>query len=276
MLRANISQVPAIMIPISCASSRQSPGFPTNMPLGLMMQGTPTGFIPLCVGDPVRGFSYKMPGQDNEPDSSMRMKPSTSRQTTATSQFELPNCLAVNSCMTLRENVKGQEVKKSLKKETNLRTTSGDGGSRHTSVKGEPGSALESNASAGVSVKERQDRSTVEQKQLNKQIGYELCSSSQSLYSFLPSSDDADIMDFLQASSSKPDDSGEEEKSVRRVARPVLSEPFWNEGVTITDKLMKTYQLHQLDSEQVLRNDMIKLQKFTQSDVLDDQLKVMN
>ena len=265
------------MIPISCASSR--PGarpdqvFP-NMPLGLMMQGTPTGFIPLCVGDPVRGFSYKMPGEENESDNSLRMKPSTSRQT-APNQFELPNCLAVNSCMTLRENVKGQEVKKTLKKETSMRPTSGDG-SRHTSVKGEPGSALESNASAVVSVKERPQPSNVEPKQLGKQIGDELCSSSQSLYSFLPSSDDADIMDFLQASSSKPDDSGEEEKSVRRVARPVLSEPFWNEGVTITDKLMKTYQLHQLDSEQVLRNDMIKLQKFTQSDVLDDQLKVMN
>ena len=90
----------------------------------------------------------------------------------------------------------------------------------------------------------------------------------------MPSSDENDIMDFLQASSSKPDDSGEEEKSVRRVARPVLSEPFWNEGVTITDKLMKTYQLQQMDTEQVLRNDMIKLQKFTQSEVLDDQLKV--
>ena len=81
-------------------------------------------------------------------------------------------------------------------------------------------------------------------------------------------------MDFLQASSGKPDDSGEEEKSVRRVARPVLSEPFWNEGVTITDKLLKTYQLPQLEPEQVLRNDMVKLQKMTQSDVLDEQLKV--
>ena len=33
-----------------------------------------------------------------------------------------------------------------------------------------------------------------------KQIGEELCSSSQSLYSFLPSSDDNDITDFLQVS----------------------------------------------------------------------------
>lgn len=262
------------MIPISCASSRQSPGFPTNMPLGLMMQGTPTGFIPLCVGDPVRGFSYKMPGQENEPESSMRLKPSNSRQSSAANQFELPNCLAVNSCMTLRENVKGQEVKKSLKKETTLRTASGDGGSRHTSVKGEPGSALESNASPGVSVKERQERSTVEQKQINKQIGDELCSSSQSLYSFLPSSDENDITDFLQASSGKPDDSGEDEKSVRRVAIPVLSEPFWNEGITITDKLMKTYQLPQLELEQVLRSDLMKLQKMAQPDMIEEQLAV--
>ena len=215
-----------------------------------------------------------MPGQENEPESRMRIKPSTSRQSTATNQFELPNCLAVNSCMTLRENVKGQEVIKSLKKETSLRANSKDGGSRHTSVKGEPGSALESNASAGLSVKERQDRSTVEQKQLNKQIGDELCSSSQSLYSFLPSSDENDITDFLQASSGKPEDSGEDEKSVRRVARPVLSEPFWNEGITVTDKLMKTYQLPQLELEQVLRNDLIKLQKMTQPGIIEDQLNV--
>ena len=244
------------------------------MPLGLMMQGTPTGFIPFCVGDPVRGFSYKMPGEEHESDNNMRIKPSMSSQISASNQFELPNCLAVNSCMTLRENVKGQEVKKTLKKEAAMRPTSGSG-SRHNSVKGEPGSsALESNASVGVSVKGRQQTSNVETKQLNKQIGDELCSSSQSLYSFLPSSDENDIIDFLQASSGKPDDSGEEEKTVRRVARPVLSEPFWNEGVTITDKLLKTYQLQQLDPEQVLRNDMVKLQKMTQSDVLDEQLKV--
>ena len=103
-------QVPAIMIPISCTTTNPTQVFPSNMnvnmPVGLMMQGTPTGFIPLCMGEPVLGgrFMYNPSSldQEKEPfqrDSGMPM-PTSSRKQSSTPHFELPNCLAVNSCMT--------------------------------------------------------------------------------------------------------------------------------------------------------------------------------
>ena len=190
-----MSQVPAIMIPITASSQV----FPSNMPLSLMMQAGAPGFIPLM---------YNV-GQVESNTAGDQHKPGPS--SAASHKFELPNCPAVDSCMTVRESVKEEESKKQVKRAAGIRPTSG-GGSRDTSVKGEPGSALESNASAGEPSKTRAPGERGGQKQQLKQIGEELCSSSQSLYSFLPSSDENDITDFLQASSSKPDDSGEDDK----------------------------------------------------------------
>ena len=112
---------------------------------------------------------------------------------------------------------------------------------------------------------------------LSVQIQEEMFSSSQSLYSFLPSSDDNDIADFLQGGSSKPDDSEGEDKvkSVRQVARPVLSEPFWNEGVVMSETLMKTYQMEEEDTETVLKRDMERLARMKQPEALDSQLMVI-
>ena len=271
------------MIPITCSNTSSTQVFPTNMPLGLMMPGqggTPTGFIPLCMGDMqsmYRGIYQRPgPGEAEGPGPSRTINPSISRKASGTSQFELPNCLAVNSCMTHRqENVKEPEGTKKPTKREGVRPNSGDG-SRHTSVKGEPGSALESNASEEKKGRNPQGPSSADPKRQTKQIGEELCSSSQSLYSFLPSSDDNDITDFLQASSSKPDDSEGEDKvkSVRQVARPILSEPFWNENVTMSESLMKTYQMEQEPIETVLKRDLEKLGKMRQSETVDDQLKV--
>merc|ERR1719237_1585103 len=102
----------------------------------------------------------------------------------------------------------------------------------------------------------------------------EICSSSQSLYSFLHSSDDIEVQDYLQAESSYLDDSEDDKlPSVRQVARPVLSEPFWNEGVVISETLMKTYQMEELDFELVLKRDLEKLEKMKQSELVNAQLK---
>ena len=103
----------------------------------------------------------------------------------------------------------------------------------------------------------------------------EICSSSQSLYSFLQSSDDIEVQDYIQAESSYLDDSEDDKlPSVRQVARPVLSEPFWNEGVVISETLMKTYQMEELDFELVLKRDLEKLEKMKQSELVNAQLKV--
>jgi len=64
-----------------------------------------------------------------------------------------------------------------------------------------------------------------------------------------------------------------EAKNVRYVARPVLSEPFWNEGVIISEALMKTYQMDEQDPEKVLKKDLERLKNMNQSDVVEDQLK---
>ena len=78
------------------------------------------------------------------------------------------------------------------------------------------------------------------------------------------------------AESSQPDDSEGDDKlpSIRQVARPVLSEPFWNEGVVISESLMKTYQMEELDFELVLKRDREKLEKMKQSEVVNSQLMV--
>ena len=63
---------------------------------------------------------------------------------------------------------------------------------------------------------------------------------------------------------------------MRHVARPVLSEPFWNEQVIISDALMKTYQMDEPEPEKVLKKDLERLKCMNQSDVVEDQLKVTN
>ena len=236
------------MIPITCA----------NPPLvNMMMPSTHTGFIPLCMGEPVM---YNMGGGD----------PWGPRTTPPRTRFELPNCLAVNSCMTHQEQ--GATEKAVIK-----RPISGER-SRHTSIKGEPGSALESNASPDKPTKAKTllDPASINinAKQQTKHE-QEIYSSSQSLYSFLHTSDDNEVKDYLQAESSTLYDS-EDDKflNVRQVARPVLSEPFWNEGVVITESLMKTYQMEELDFELVLKRDLEKLEKMKQSEVVNSQLKV--
>ena len=240
------------MIPITCANTSSM----SSMPLvNMMMPGPPTGFIPLCMGEPVM---YNMsPGeqQGQEPPRGQRTAPRPA-------QFELPNCLAVNSCMTHQEHGATKKV---------VTKRSGES-SGLNSIKGESGSAMESNVSPGEPAKAKAllDPNNINNKQP------EIYSSSQSLYSFLHSSDENEVTDDHQAESSKPDDSEGDDnlRSVRQVARPVLSEPFWNEGVVISETLMKTYQMEELDLELVLKKDLEKLEKMKQSEVVNSQLIV--
>ena len=54
----------------------------------------------------------------------------------------------------------------------------------------------------------------------------------------------------------------------------MLSEPFWNEGVAMSEALMKTYQMTELPMDTVLKSDRQKLDKMKQPEILDKQLKV--
>ena len=214
------------MIPITCSNTSSMPNMMMNTMVNMMMPGTHTGFIPLCMGEPMM---YSMGGGDPQPP-----------------QFELPNCLAVNSCMTHQEH---GATKKSI------------------STKGQSGSAMESNA---------KDRFRLDLNNMNKPH-QEMYSSSQSLYSFLHSSDEIEVPDDPQAESSRTGEETEADdrpRSIRQVARPVLSEPFWNEGVVISESLLKTYQMEELDFELVLKNDLEKLEKMEQSELVNSQLMV--
>ena len=241
------------MIPITCANTSAMPNMMNTM-VNMVMPGTHTGFIPLCMGEPVM---YNMGGGDHQGGEEAPRGP---RATPRPAQFELPNCLAVNSCMTHQEH--------GATKRAGVSKRSGEG-SRSISIKGESGSAMESNASPSEPTKAK---SLLDPNNLNIKP-QEMCSSSQSLYSFLHSSDENEVTDDQMI---RPDDSEGDDKvgSVRQVARPVLSEPFWNEGVVISESLMKTYQMEEQDLELVLKKDLEKLEKMRQSEVVNSQLMV--
>ena len=99
------------------------------------------------------------------------------------------------------------------------------------------------------------------------------CSSSQSLYSFIQSSDENDPTGFTPISSPVPT---EDSKviSPRLVARPLLSEPFWNQNVKLNSFLINKYQLKERNMEDVLQEDRAKFLKIEQPQAVDEQLEV--
>ena len=87
----------------------------------------------------------------------------------------------------------------------------------------------------------------------NVQNQEEIFSSSQSLYSFLHTSDgnmDPDVEDVENI-----------ETREMVLGRPLLCEPFWNKDVEISETLMKTYQMKEEDRDLVLRRDREKLER---------------
>ena len=263
------------MIPITCANTSSMPNMMNTM-VNMVMPGNHNGFIPLCMGEPVM---YNM-GEE---------APRGSRTAPSHAQFELPNCLAVKSCMTHQEQ---GATKKGVPKRS-------EEGSRSISFKGGSDSAMESITSPSEPTKAR---SLLDPNNLNIKP-QDMCSSSQSLYSFLHSpseptkakslldpnnlnikpqdmcSSSQSLYSFLHSSDENeaaPDYSEGDDQlsSVRQVARPILSEPFWNEGVLISESLMKTYQMEEFELELVLKKDLEKLEKMKQSEVVNSQLMV--
>jgi len=244
--------------------------FPGGVIQNPMSQGFPNQFISVPnVYIPIQGPSASVPPQLLQGRSARyvpmgmmysAMEPvpeenganSKADQTTGM-QPELPNCLAVNSCM-----VVGQNPPKCARPL-----------SRATSVKGEPGSALESNASASASLNV---------KGVGTNTNSPLCAgiesdptafstSSSSLYSFLKTSDDFQ---------SQPS-SGEEErvkmKKKANLVRPVLSDPFWNQRVNLNHELINNYQIENQDLEETLMRDRAILSSMQQPEIVDEQLK---
>lgn len=173
------------------------------------------------------------------------------------SQPELPNCPAVNSCMVINPNP--SKFKRP--------------DSPSTSIKGEPGSAIESNTSAPHSNKEK---TQMLRSPLRRNLGNESDqnifsgSTSSSLYSFLKSSEEFHL---------KQSSSSDTERSLLEVAqenpkepRPSLPEPFWNLSSQLSQEMSYKYQLPREPLETVLARDRELLACMHQPDVVDQQL----
>jgi len=247
------------------------PGFP-NQFIGLsavyipiQAQGNPSGSVsapPISQGfvlQPGTGASY-VPFGMMYSNQDVNEGAKVERQgTSQDSQPELPNCLAVNSCMVVNPNPPRF-----------IRPAS-----RATSIKGEPGSALESLASAPNSVIVKQTEIIINDPDNNPDqcndsdpnmfIG---STESSSLYSFLKSSEEL----YLKNSSS---DAGEyvgvSQKETQK-QRPTLAQPFWNQRVNITKEMNMNYQMVQEPLQSVLEKDKEKLSIMAQPDLVDEQL----
>jgi len=182
------------------------------------------------------------------------------------SQPELPNCPAVNSCMVINPNP--PKFKRPA--------------SPATSIKGEPGSAIESNASAPNSLKvkggeggegeaEMQASSNNENQNPGNDSDPAIYSgsTSSSLYSFLKSSEefhlkqtssdtDRSLLEVVQESPKEP--------------RPILPEPFWNLRSKLTPEMSLSYQLPTEPLETVLARDRERMAGIHQPDMVDLQL----
>jgi len=220
--------VPTMYIPIQGQN-------PQTMPQGIMTQSRGARYVPM-------GMMY----------SPMETVPEEKRK--QTSQPELPNCLAVNSCMVVGQNP--PKFARPL--------------SRATSTKGEPGSALESNPSSIKNKGVGGTRASKAQCVGDESEPTAFSTSSSSLYSFLKTSED-----FQSHSSSGEEEKEKKEKKkkVLKCERPVLPEPFWNQRVKMSSELIYTYQTENKNLEDVLLKDQEKLLKMHQPDVVNEQLK---
>jgi len=234
------------------------------MQSGLLMHGRSPGYIGL---DP-SSSSYRLGDRQEGESLPSGSKLPQVRKRSPIPDPELPNCLAVSSCMVCRPE-SGNTVPTGSKCNKKIIRPHSRTGSRATSIKGEPGSALESSAS--VSVKEK---NLYQAKELSTVVDqYQHCqstTSSSSLYSFLKTSDDYSF--------TNPNSSDGETKAQMKyhVAKPVLSEPFWNERVVLTNELIYNYQLDIKDRDAVLKADLKILNSTGQYKDVCDQLLEAN
>eukprot|EP00092_Neocalanus_flemingeri_P023959 GFUD01025990.1.p1 GENE.GFUD01025990.1~~GFUD01025990.1.p1 ORF type:complete len:1325 (+),score=327.53 GFUD01025990.1:258-4232(+) len=227
--------VPTVYIPIQ----GPNPSAPPQMAQGIMLQGRGARYVPM-------GMMYSpMETVAEEKDVSSKAGQTSGMQP------ELPNCLAVNSCMVVAQNP--PKFARPV--------------SRATSVKGEPGSALESNASASASVKAKGVETNTNRdraQNLGNESDPTFSTSSSSLYSFLKTSD---------GGQSQGEDEKEKVKKKINYERPVLSEPFWNQRVKLNSEMIYNYQMENKDLEEILKKDREALSQMQQPEMVDDQLK---
>lgn len=143
-------------------------------------------------------------------------------------------------------------------------------GSRATSIKAEPGSALESNLESNASVSasvraEKQEASP--SSRFMASVGLQeqvLLSTDSSMCSLLKSSDDF--------SSTTPNDGSEDDEKEFAPHRPSLPDPSWLTNVDMSPQIIMNYQMKSKPLTEVLKRDQNALQLMTQPNQVREQL----
>lgn len=286
---SNLISVPAFYFPTSASGAL--PNMPasnsffecnTSRP-GMMLQ-TGSAYIPI---NALPGFYPAYPAKDDLHQAKKDNQSSHHTQTPQSVQSipDLPNSLAVKSCIADKHD----SVKSDKSNQANLPNWVQKNGQHvkfmipkirdheRESVKAEPGSALESNASASASVKDKRVRSPAGHSPDHKygSLDKRHSESSSSLYSLLKSSDEYTITesDFIETDQEKNPKEKIEKNNSR--PRPVLSEPFWNDNVVVNNDLLYNYQLEIESLEDILKRDMEALSLLTQSPLANEQLSML-
>lgn len=191
------------------------------------------------------------------------------------------NSMSIDSSI-MEEPQRGQSHEKlssidrgTIKKAFKFQRPSSRTGSRATSVKAEPGSALESNLESNASVS-----ASVGGVKLVSPGGGFMASSSRasgglqeqvmesttdsSLCSLMKSSDD-----FTPTTSNGSED---DEKDGSSLARPILQDPFWLTNVNMTPQLTFNYQIKLKKNSDILKRDLEILNNMNQPNQVEKQL----
>merc|ERR1711915_1172695 len=95
-----------------------------------------------------------------------------------------------------------------------------------------------------------------------------LSTSSSSLYSFLKTSDE-----FINEDSVNSSEEDLKNSAKQKIAKPVLSDPFWNETASQSNELIYTFQLEERNEEEILNADKDRLLIMNQYADVSEQLK---
>jgi len=164
-------------------------------------------------------------------------------------QPELPNCLAVSSCMVICQasnKVTGRPTKVI------------------TGVKPPPEIKPPPETKADNKMWSNGPESSLDRNQIGLYSG----TSSSSLYSFLKTSSDEKTND----------ESGEDHVKVNLKEKriPTLKDPFWNTRITWNKDLKYKYTMPQTDLEEVLSEDKKKLKNMIQPELVTEQLRTLS
>jgi hypothetical protein len=143
-------------------------------------------------------------------------------------------------------------------------------GSRATSVKAEPGSALESNLESNASI----SASLQAEKMVSPGFIASSSRTSGDLHEQIIDLTDSSMCSLLKSSDNDftTSNGSEDEEKESGPARPTLPDPYWLTNVDVTPQLTLNYQIKLKNLTEVLKRDHDFLKKMTQPNQVKEQL----